>query len=99
MLFCFNVSVSKDLQKLAQQLDVRIHTGKVIYRLLHTLKVISLAESRGKISVKILQTGFFQGFFRAVKRPQKLNLELSFETQSSHQSFSAVKMKLFELNS
>jgi hypothetical protein len=42
---------------------------------------------------------FFQGFFRAVKRPQKLNLELSFETQSSHQSFSAVKMKLFELNS
>lgn len=38
MLFCFNVSVSKDLQKLAQQLDVRIHTGKVIYRLLHTLK-------------------------------------------------------------
>ena len=44
-------------------------------------------------------TRFFQGFFRAVKRPQKLNLELSFETQSSHQSFSAVKMKLFELNS
>jgi hypothetical protein len=42
--------------------------------------------------------GFFQGFFRAVKLPQKLNLELSFETQSSHQSFSAVKMKLFELN-
>ena len=41
--------------------------------------------------------GFFQGFFRAVKRPQKLNIELSFETQSSHQSFSAVKMKLFEL--
>jgi hypothetical protein len=39
--------------------------------------------------------GFFQGFFR----PQKLNLELSFETQSSHQNFSAVKMKLFELNS
>ncbi|CAB3989698.1 Hypothetical predicted protein [Paramuricea clavata] len=38
MLFCFNVGVSKDLQKLAQQLDVRIHTGKVIYRLLHTLK-------------------------------------------------------------
>ena len=38
MLFCFNVSVSKDLQKLAQQLDVRIHTGRVIYRLLHTLK-------------------------------------------------------------
>ena len=38
-----------------------------------------------------------QEFFRAVKRPQKLNLELSFETQSSHQSFSAVKMKLFEL--
>jgi hypothetical protein len=35
--------------------------------------------------------GFFQGFFRAVKRPQKLNLELSFETLSSHQSFSAVK--------
>ena len=29
---------------------------------------------------------------------QKLNLELSFETQSSHQSFSAEKMKLFELN-
>jgi hypothetical protein len=29
---------------------------------------------------------------------QILNLELSFETQSSHQSFSAVKMKLFELN-
>ena len=29
----------------------------------------------------------------------KINLELSFETQSSHQSFSAVKMKLFELNS
>ena len=43
--------------------------------------------------------GFFQGFFRAVKRPQKLNLELSFETQSSYQSFSAVKMKLLELNS
>jgi hypothetical protein len=43
--------------------------------------------------------GFFQGFFMAVKRPQKLNLELSFETQSSHQSFSAVKMKFFELNS
>ena len=41
--------------------------------------------------------GFFPGFFRAVKRPQKLNIELSFETQSSHQSFSAVKMKLFEL--
>ena len=41
--------------------------------------------------------GLFQGFFRAVKRPQKLNIELSFETQSSHQSFSAVKMKLFEL--
>jgi hypothetical protein len=36
--------------------------------------------------------GCFQGFFRAVKRPQKLNLELSFETQSSHQSFSAVKI-------
>ena len=35
---------------------------------------------------------FFQEFFRAV-----LNLELSFETQSSHQSFSAGKMKLFEL--
>jgi hypothetical protein len=30
---------------------------------------------------------------------QKLNLELSSETQSSHQSFSAVKIKLFELNS
>jgi hypothetical protein len=29
----------------------------------------------------------------------KLNLELSFETQYSHQRFSAVKMKLFELNS
>ena len=43
--------------------------------------------------------GFFQGFFRAVKRPQKLNLELSFGTQSSYQSFSAVKMKLLELNS
>jgi hypothetical protein len=43
--------------------------------------------------------GFFQGLYRAVKLPQKLNLELSFETQSSHQSFSAVKMKLFELNS
>ena len=52
---------------------------------------------------KCLQ-GFFQGFFRApilniILRPQKLNLELSFETQSSHQSFSAVKMKLSELNS
>jgi hypothetical protein len=35
-------------------------------------------------------SGFFSGIF--------LNLELSFETQSSHQSFSAVKMKLFELN-
>jgi hypothetical protein len=34
-----------------------------------------------------------QGFFQ-----EKLNLELSSETQSSHQSFSAVKMKLFELN-
>ena len=43
------------------------------------------------------EPGFSQGFFRAVKRPPKLNLELSFETQSSHQSFSAVKMKLFEL--
>ena len=49
MLFCFNVGVSKDLQKLAQQLDVRIHTGKVIYRLLHTLKVRdrSLNMARG----------------------------------------------------
>ena len=44
-------------------------------------------------------SGFFSWIFRAVKRTQKLNLELSFETQSSHQSFSAVKMKLFELNS
>ena len=43
--------------------------------------------------------GFFRGFFRTVKRPQKFNLELSFETQSSYQRFSAVKMKLFELNS
>ena len=42
MLFCFNVSVSKDLQKLAMQLDVRVHTGKVIYRLLHMLKVMPL---------------------------------------------------------
>jgi hypothetical protein len=42
---------------------------------------------------------FFRDFLRAVKRPQKLNLELSFETQSSHQCFSAVNMKLFELNS
>ena len=40
---------------------------------------------------------FFRDFFGAPN--QKLNLELSFETQSSHQSFSAVKMKLFELNS
>ncbi|XP_028409654.1 translation initiation factor IF-2, mitochondrial-like isoform X2 [Dendronephthya gigantea] len=38
ILFAFNVAVSKDLQKLAQQLDVRIHTGRVIYRLLDTLK-------------------------------------------------------------
>ena len=36
-----------------------------------------------------VKQAFFQGFFKAV---------LSFETQSSHQSFSAVKMK-FELNS
>jgi hypothetical protein len=45
--------------------------------------------------------GFFQGFFRAVKQPQKLNLELSFETQSNllTKRFSAVKMKLFELYS
>ena len=52
-----------------------------------------------QVHVCICNQAFFQGFFRAVKRPQKLNLELSFETQSSHQSFSAVKMKLFELNS
>jgi hypothetical protein len=50
-------------------------------------------------SISCDHQGFFQGFFRVVKRPQKLNLELSFETQSSHQSFSEVKMKLFELNS
>jgi hypothetical protein len=43
--------------------------------------------------------GFFQEFFRAVKRPQKLNLELRFETQSSHQKLLCSKMKLFELNS
>ena len=30
--------------------------------------------------------GFFQGNFKTVKRPQKLNLTLSFETQSSHQN-------------
>jgi hypothetical protein len=35
--------------------------------------------------------GFFQGFFRTVKRPQKLNLELSFETQSSHQKIQCSK--------
>ena len=55
-------------------------------------KIINLTH------IQPLNSGFFQGFFRTVKRPQKLNLELSFETQSSHQSFSAVKMKLFELN-
>ena len=38
-VFCFNVGVPKDMQKLAKQLDVKIHSGKVIYRLLHTLKV------------------------------------------------------------
>ena len=36
-------------------------------------------------------SGFFQGFFRTVKRPQKLNLELSFETQSSHQKIQCSK--------
>ena len=30
--------------------------------------------------------GFFQGNFKTVKRPQKLILTLSFETQSSHQN-------------
>ena len=39
--------------------------------------------------------GFFQGFFRA----QKLNLEFSFETKSSHQKILCSKMRLFELNS
>jgi hypothetical protein len=34
-----------------------------------------------------------------VKRPQKLNLELSFEAQSSHQKILCSKIKLFELNS
>jgi hypothetical protein len=48
---------------------------------------------------RLMAQGFFQGFFRAVKRPQKLNLELSFETQSSHQKILCSKMKLFELNS
>jgi hypothetical protein len=48
----------------------------------------------------IITMYIFRGFFRDfLGPPQKLNLELSFETQSSHQSFSAVKMKLFELNS
>jgi hypothetical protein len=56
-------------------------------------------NNRWKFRVRFfIHQVFFEGFFRAVKRPQKLNLELSFETQSSHQSFSAVKMKLFELN-
>ena len=36
--------------------------------------------------------GFFHEFFS-----KNSIFELSFETQSSHQSFSAVKMKLFEL--
>ena len=30
--------------------------------------------------------GFFQGNFKTVQRPQKFNLTLSFETQSSHQN-------------
>ena len=34
---------------------------------------------------------FFQGFFRAVKRPKKLNFELSFEAQSSHLKFQCSK--------
>ena len=43
--------------------------------------------------------GINNDFFKDFLGPQKLNLELSFETQSSYQSFSAVKMKLLELNS
>ncbi|XP_046849305.1 translation initiation factor IF-2, mitochondrial-like [Xenia sp. Carnegie-2017] len=38
MLFCFNVSISKDLQKLAQKLEVKVYTGQVIYHLLQSLK-------------------------------------------------------------
>jgi hypothetical protein len=64
--------------------------------LLPTLKRVGEERTRNKC---IKKQGFFQGFFSTVKRPQKLNLELSFETQSSYQRFSAVKMKLFELNS
>ena len=35
--------------------------------------------------------GFFQGFYRTIKWPQKLNLQLSFETQSSHQKIQCSK--------
>jgi hypothetical protein len=61
--------------------------------------IVLVPENGASQKVRAYSHAFFQGFFRAVKRSQKLNLELSFETQSSHQSFSAVKMKLFELNS
>jgi hypothetical protein len=49
------------------------------------------------VANKNMPTLHLQGFFRAVKWPQKLNLELSFETQSSHQKILCSKMKLFEL--
>ena len=38
--------------------------------------------------------GFFQGFYRTIKWPQKLNLQLSFETQSSHQKIQCSKNKV-----
>ena len=47
--------------------------------------LVTLCEIRFLIQV------FFQGFFRTVKRPQKLNLELSFETHSSHQKIQCSK--------
>jgi hypothetical protein len=64
-----------------------------------TVNLHIIPQSPADDQVFLHKQGFFQGFFKTVKRPQKLNLELSFETQSSRQSFSAVKMKLFELNS
>ena len=42
----------------------------------------------------LLKQRFFQGFFRTVKRPQKLNLELSFETQSSHRKIQCSKKEV-----
>ena len=41
----------------------------------------------------------FQESFKTVKRPQKLNLTLSFKLSLRTKTFSAIKMKLFEVNS